>query len=65
MFHNALDRHTDPHTDPQAHRWLPGKFDDYRSLTLYRQQRGQKIIIRPFTVTAVDLLNRNNAMTVD
>ena len=39
FFHSALDRHTDPHTDPQTDRWLCGKIDDYRPLSLFRQQR--------------------------
>ena len=37
FFHSPLDR-------TQTNRWLPGKFDDYRPLSLYREQRGLKII---------------------
>ena len=36
FFHNPLDRQT----HRQTNRSLAGKFDHYRPLTLYRQQRG-------------------------
>ena len=32
--------HMDRHTDTQTDRWLTGKFDDYRPLSPYTQQRG-------------------------
>ena len=35
FFHVALDRHADKPADTQSDRWLPGKFVDYRPLSLY------------------------------
>ena len=38
FFYNALDRQTNRQTDKQTNRWIKGKFDHYRPLSLYREQ---------------------------
>ena len=40
VFPQPSDRQTHRRTQRQTNRWLSGKFDDYRPLSLYRRQRG-------------------------
>ena len=40
FFHNPLDTRTHVRTHGQTNRWLPGKFDDYRPLSLCGERRG-------------------------
>ena len=58
---------TDTHT--QTDRWLPGNFDRYRPLSLYRQQRGLKmyemLLTRVLITQAVLLLNRQTNKQTD